>query len=79
MSGIEMMVVEDVDVVEAEPPQALIEAGEEILARPEIAIGTGPHVPTGLGRDDELVAIAGGSPRGGSARSSVSALPYGGP
>ena len=55
--GIEVVVVEDVDVVEAEAPQALVEAGEEVLARAEVAVRARPHVPAGLGGDDELVAV----------------------
>jgi hypothetical protein len=54
--GIKVMMVEDVDVVEAEAPQALVEAGEEVFARAEVAVGARPHVPTGLGGDDQLVA-----------------------
>ena len=52
------VVVEDVDVVEPEPAEALVEAGQQVLAGPEIAVGPGPHVPAGLGRDDELVVQA---------------------
>ena len=55
--GVEVVVVEDVDVVEPEAPQALIEAGEEVLPGAEVAVGARPHVPTGLGGDDELVAV----------------------
>ena len=55
--GVEVVVVEDVDVVKPEPPQALIEAGEEVLPRAEVAIWSRPHVPTGLGGDKELVAV----------------------
>src|SRR3954469_12103376 len=51
-----MMVIEDVDVVEAETTQTLVEAGEEIFARAEVAVGPGPHVPAGFGGDDQLVA-----------------------
>src|SRR5208283_2422600 len=35
----------------------LIEAGQHILARAQISIGPGPHIPAGLGRDDEFVAV----------------------
>ena len=48
--------VEDVDIVDAKSPQALIKAGEKVLSRPEVAIGARPHVPTRLGGDDEFVA-----------------------
>ena len=49
--------VEDVDIVEPHALEALVEAGDQIFARAEIAVGPGPHVPAGLGRDDQLVAI----------------------
>ena len=55
--GVEVVVVEDVDVVEPEAPQALVEAGEQIFPGAEVAIGARPHVPAGLGGDDELVAV----------------------
>ena len=52
-----MVMVEDVDVVKPEALEALIKAGNQILPRTEIAIGTRPHVPTRFRRDDELVAV----------------------
>ena len=55
--GIEVVVVEDVDVVEAHAGEALVQAGQEVLAGTEVAVGTGPHVPACLGRDHELVAV----------------------
>src|SRR3954452_11923878 len=48
--------VEDIDIVEAHAPQALVETREQIFARAAVAIGTWPHVVTGLRRDDQLVA-----------------------
>ena len=54
--GIEPVRVEDVDVVEAHPLQALVEAVEQVLARAVVAVRTGPHVLAGLGRDHQLVA-----------------------
>ncbi len=53
---VEVVVIEDVDVVQTESFQALVEAGEQVLARSQVAVGSGPHVPAGLGRDDEFVA-----------------------
>ena len=50
------MGVEDVDILETQAAQTLIEAGQQVLARPELAVGTRPHVISGLGRDDQLVA-----------------------
>ena len=49
--------VEDVDVVEAHALEAVVERGEEIFARAADAVGAGPHVPAGLGGDEELVPI----------------------
>ena len=57
--GVEAVRVEDVDVVEAHAPQALVEAAQQILARTVIAVGPRPHVVAGLGRDHQLVAPAG--------------------
>jgi len=51
--------IEDVDIVELHPLQALVEAGDQVFAAAPFAIGAGPHPVAGLGRDDELVAIAG--------------------
>ena len=53
------MVVVDVDVVEAEAIEALVEARQQVLARAQVAVRSGPHVPAGLGRDHQLVAEAG--------------------
>ena len=50
--------IEDVDVVETHPAEALVEAGEKVLARAVVAVWSRPHVVAGLGRDDQLVAIA---------------------
>ena len=71
--------VEDVDVVDAHARQRLLGAREDVLARPEVAVGARPHVVAGLGRDDQLVAIAARSPRASSRPKFVSAEPYGGP
>src|SRR5208337_26629 len=51
------VVVKDVDVVEPHALQALIQAGEQILARAEVSIRSGPHIPAGFRRDDEFVAV----------------------
>ena len=51
------MVVENINVLEAHALQALIEAGQQILARSQISIGAGPHVIAGFGGDDQLIAI----------------------
>ena len=56
-SGVEPVRVEDVDVLQAQPGQALVQAGEEVLARSEVAVGTGPHLPAGLAGDDQLVTV----------------------
>ena len=51
------MGVEDVDVIEAHALQALVQARKQILARAPVAVGAVPHVVSGLGRDDQFVAI----------------------
>ena len=47
-----------VPFLDGQPAEALIEAGQEVLARSANAIRSWPHVVAGLGRDDELVAMA---------------------
>ena len=52
--------VEDVEVVDADAPEALVEAGEDVLARTAaLAVRARPHVPAGLAADDQLVAVGG--------------------
>ena len=50
--------VEDVHVVQAHPGQRLVQARQQVLTRPPVAVGPWPHVVAGLGRDDQLVAVA---------------------
>src|SRR6266446_4801452 len=52
--GVEAMRVEDVDVLQAHPLQALVEAGQQVLSRAPDAVRTRPHVPAGLRGDDQL-------------------------
>ena len=54
---IEAVRVEDVDVVEPHPCEALLEAREQVLPRPPLAVRPGPHVVAGLRRDHQLVAV----------------------
>src|SRR5215469_16818692 len=54
--------IEDVDVLEPHAPETLIQTGEEILARAPLSVWTGPHAVPSLGRDDELIAVAGKIP-----------------
>ncbi len=54
---IHAVVVEDVDVVEAEAFQALVERGEQVFAAAEVAVWPLPHLVAGFGADDELVAV----------------------
>ena len=37
--------------------EALVEARQQVLARPAVAVRARPHVVAGLGRDDQLVAV----------------------
>ena len=55
--GIEAVRIEDVDIVEPHALEALVEAGEQVLAAAPLAIGARPHVVAGLGRDHHLVAM----------------------
>ena len=55
--GVDAVGVEDVDVVEAHAPEALIEARQQVLARAPVPVGPGPHVVAGLAGDDQLVAV----------------------
>ena len=51
------MGVEDVDVLEPQPVQALVQAGQKVFSRPVITVRPGPHVVAGLAGDDQLVAM----------------------
>ena len=51
------MMVEDVDIVDAHAGKAVVERGEEVFARAAHAVRTWPHIPAGLGGEDELVAV----------------------
>ena len=56
--GVEAVAVEDVHVVQAHALQALVQAGQHVLARAAaLAVGAGPHVVAGLAGDDQLVAV----------------------
>ncbi|MCY1242391.1 hypothetical protein D3C81_1868730 [compost metagenome] len=55
---IEAVGIKDVDVVHAQALQALVEAGQHVLARTAaLTVRAGPHVPTGLAGNDQLVAV----------------------
>ena len=54
---IRAVVVEDVDIVQMHPLQALIRARNQVLSAAEVAVGAGPHVIARLGRDDELIPV----------------------
>src|SRR3954452_22223372 len=55
--GIEAVRVEDVDVVEPHPLQALVEAREQVFARAPFTVEARPHVVAGLRGDDQLVSV----------------------
>ena len=57
--GIGAVGIKDVDVFEAHAAEALVEAGEQILARAPVAVGAGPHIVAGFGGDDQLIAVGG--------------------
>jgi hypothetical protein len=56
-AGIGAVVIKDVHVLQAHALQALVEARDEVLARAQVAVRAGPHVPAGLRRDHQLVAV----------------------
>ena len=49
--------IEDVHIIKIHALQALIKAGDQILAAAMVAVRTLPHIVTGLGGDDQLVAM----------------------
>ena len=49
--------VEDVEVVQAGAREALVQAGEEVLARAPLAVRAVPHQVARLGRHQDLVAV----------------------
>ena len=49
--------VENVHIVQPHAAQALIQTGQQILAAAPVAVGACPHFITGLGRDNQLVAV----------------------
>ena len=55
--GVEAVGVEDVDVIDAHPRQGLVEARKQVLARAELAVRAGPHVPARFGGEEEFLAI----------------------
>ena len=57
--GVKSMRVEDVDVLEAHPSKALVEAGQQIFSGAPDPIRPGPHVVAGLTGNHQLVAVAG--------------------
>ena len=68
VSGVGAVAVEDVDIVQAEPVQALIEAHKQVLPALAEAGGARPHVPARLAGDGEFVpqpakALAQDAPR----------------
>src|SRR5579863_8323611 len=48
--------VEDVNIIEAHAPQAIVERSEQVFARGTDAIRAGPHVIASLAGDDQLIA-----------------------
>ena len=55
--GIGAMVVEDIDIIYSQAFEALIEAGNEVFSRAKIAIGSGPHIKSCLGGDNQFVPV----------------------
>ena len=55
--GIVAVRIEDIDVIETHALERLIQAGQQVFATAEFAIGAGPHAVAGLGGDNHLIAI----------------------
>ena len=55
--GVHAVMVENVHIVQPHAAQALIQAGQQILAAAPVAVGACPHFITSLGRDNQLVAV----------------------
>src|SRR5262245_35550532 len=51
------VMIEDVHVFEPHSLQALIEAGQQILSRAPLSVGSRPHKITGLCRDEQFVSM----------------------
>ncbi|MNE64486.1 hypothetical protein D3C80_1599020 [compost metagenome] len=51
--------VENIDIIQAHPFQALIQAGHQILLGAPLAVWTRPHIVTGFGGDNQLIAVCG--------------------
>jgi hypothetical protein len=49
--------IKNVDVADAQARQALIQTGQQVFARPEIAVRPVPHRVAGLGGDHDFVAM----------------------
>ena len=56
--GVRAVAVEDVHIVQPHALEALVEAGDQVLARSPLAVGAGPHVVAGFAGDHQLVAVA---------------------
>src|SRR3546814_3265497 len=58
--GIDAVRIEDVDIIEPHPLEALVAARDQIFAAAaDIAVRAGPHIPPRLGRDHQFVAVRG--------------------
>src|SRR3546814_6528827 len=56
--GIDAVRIEDVDIIEPHPLEALVAARDQIFAAAaDIAVRAVPHIPPRLGRDHQFVAV----------------------
>ena len=46
----------EIDIIHAEPAEAVVDLGHDRLARKALAIGVLPHLPVDLGGQDKLIA-----------------------
>ena len=54
---IRAMRIKDVYILQTHTLEALIKTCQQIFTRSKIAIRAGPHIPSCLGRDDQLVTV----------------------
>ena len=55
--GVHAVVVENIHIVQPHAAQALVKAGQQVLAAAPVAVGAVPHLEPGFGGDDQLVAV----------------------
>ena len=55
---IKAMRIENINIIETKPLQALVEARQHIFTAAKFSVGARPHQIAGLGGNDEFIAVA---------------------